>query len=235
MTTETLPPIVQIESPVALAEALADTIVERLTDAINTQGSASLVVSGGSTPKPLFEALRVRDLPWSKVSITLADERWVPESDADSNAAFVKSTLLQDKAAAAKFISLYIDGASPEEGVGQVHTNLQGLAQPITVLVLGMGGDGHTASLFPDAPGTERAMVETESLVSIVKPTTVPQARITLTLPALMNASCQLLHITGAQKRELLDGVLENPASSGYPIAKFMQRDNDLVSVYTTH
>ena len=128
------------------------------------------MVSGGSTPKPLFEALRKTDLDWSKVTVTLADERWVPESDGDSNAAFVKNTLLQEKASAANFISLFVDGATPEEGVSQVHTRLQAIAQPFTVLVLGMGGDGHTASLFPDAPGTAEAMVETDSLVSIVKP-----------------------------------------------------------------
>ena len=119
--------------------------------------------------------------------------------------------------------------------MSQVHTRLQAIAQPFTVLVLGMGGDGHTASLFPDAPGTAEAMVETDSLVSIVKPTTVPQARITLTLPALMNTPCQLLHITGAEKRALLDGVLENPSASSYPIAKFLQPDNERISVYTTH
>lgn len=235
MTSTTNPSIVQIESPVALAEALAENIGKRLNDAINTQGEASLVVSGGSTPKPLFEALRKTELDWSKVSITLADERWVPESDSDSNAAFVKNTLLQEKAAAAHFISLFVDGASPEEGVGEVHARLQAIAQPFTVLVLGMGGDGHTASLFPDAPGTEQAMVETDSLVSIVKPTTVSQARITLTLPALMNTPCQLLHITGSEKRALLDGVLESPSTSSYPIARFLQPDNDRISVYSTH
>jgi len=235
MTSATSPTMVQIESPVALAEALAEAISKRLVDAINTQGEASLVVSGGSTPKPLFEALRKTDLDWSKVTVTLADERWVPESDGDSNAAFVKNTLLQEKASAANFISLFVDGATPEEGVSQVHTRLQAIAQPFTVLVLGMGGDGHTASLFPDAPGTAEAMVETDSLVSIVKPTTVPQARITLTLPALMNTPCQLLHITGAEKRALLDGVLENPSASSYPIAKFLQPDNERISVYTTH
>lgn len=234
MTSVSSPAVVQIESPVALAEALASTIAARLSDAINTRGEASLVVSGGSTPKPLFEALRAHELDWAKVSITLADERWVPESDSDSNEAFVKNTLLQDKAAQARFVSLYVDGDTPEEGVAKVHARLQSMAQPFTVLVLGMGGDGHTASLFPDAPGTEQAMRETESLVSIVRPTSVPQARITLTLPALMNTPCQLLHITGAQKRALLDGVLDNPAASTYPIARFFQPDNDRISVYTT-
>ncbi len=234
MTSINTPPIVQIESPVALAQALAKTIADRLSNAINATGDASLVVSGGSTPKPLFEALRVHELDWSKVSITLADERWVPESDSDSNAAFVKKTLLQDKAAQARFISLYVDGETPEAGVATVHARLKSMAQPFTVLVLGMGGDGHTASLFPDAPGTEQAMIETESLVSIVKPTTVPQARITLTLAALMNTPCQLLHITGAEKRALLNGVLENPSESNYPIARFLQPDNDRISIYTT-
>ena len=235
MTLPKLPPMVQIDSPTELAESLADLIINKLSAAIESNGEASLVLSGGSTPKPLFEALRTRDLQWNKVTVTLADERWVAESDADSNAAFVKNTLLTDKAAAARFVGLYKDGAQPHQGVSSIHDQLQAVPQPFTVVVLGMGGDGHTASLFPGAKGTQEAMRETQSLVSIVEPETVPQARITLTLAALMNTDCQLLHITGAEKRSLVDEVLADPKASNYPIAKFLNPDNPRLTVYTTH
>jgi len=235
MVNSTLPPMVQIESAKELAESLADFIANKLKTSIDSTGKASLVLSGGSTPKPLFEALRTKSISWENVTVTLADERWVPESDSDSNAAFIKNTLLQDNAASAKFVSLYKDGASPHEGVASIHEQLQAVAQPFSVVVLGMGGDGHTASLFPDAPGTEEAMRETESLVSIVEPETVPQARITLTLAALMNTDCQLLHITGADKRKLVDEVLADPKTSAYPIAKFLNPDNPRITGYTTH
>ena len=235
MSNTTNPDLIKIESPTALAKALADLIASKLTAEIEARGQASLVLSGGSTPKPLFEALRTIDLDWGKVSVTLADERWVPESDSDSNAAFVKNTLLQEKAAAAKFVSLYKDGVGPHEGVSSIHQQLQSVPQPFTVVVLGMGGDGHTASLFPGAPGTMEAMNETQSLVSIVEPETVPQARITLTLAALMNTDCQLLHITGAEKRTLVDEVLADPTASNYPIAKFLNSNNPRITVYTTH
>jgi len=235
MTTPKMPTIVQIDSPTELAEALADCIIKKLSAAIGEHGEASLVLSGGSTPKPLFEALRTKDIQWAKVTVTLADERWVPESDSDSNAAFVKNTLLRDNAAAAKFIGLYKDGETPKDGVSSIHQQLQVVPQPFSVVVLGMGGDGHTASLFPGAPGTEAAMRDTQSLVSIVEPETVPQARITLTLAALMNTSCQLLHITGSEKRALVDEVLANPKASNYPIARFLNPDNPRITLYTTH
>ena len=235
MTSKQMPPLVQIDSASGLAEALATHIADKLSRAIDATGVASLVVSGGSTPKPLFEALRKHDIQWNKVTVTLADERWVPETDADSNAAFVKTTLLQGAAASATFVSLYEEGETPQSGVSKVDQRLKTVAKPFTVVVLGMGGDGHTASLFPGAPGTEAAMAERKALVSIVEPTTVPQARITLTLDALNNTECQLLHITGAEKRALVDEVLLDPASSPYPIAKFLRADNQRISVYSTH
>ncbi len=228
-------PIVQMDSAEDLAQRLADAIVEKLQSAIDADGKASLVVSGGSTPKPLFEALSQRALPWSAVTVTLADERWVPESDSDSNATFVKTHLLKDEAAGATFVSLYEDQKTPHDGVSLVNERLKGVPQPFTVVILGMGGDGHTASLFPDAPGTEAAMTETQSLVSIVEPSTVPQARITLTLSALMNTDCQFLHISGQEKRALVDEVLGDPAQSTYPIAQFLQATNQRITIYSTH
>jgi 6-phosphogluconolactonase len=235
LTQSTRLPIVQIDSSENLAHQLADAIVEKLQNAIEADGKASLVVSGGSTPKPLFEALSQRALRWSAVTVTLADERWVPESSADSNATFVKTHLLKDLAADATFVSLYENDKTPHEGVSVVNERMTVVPQPFTVVVLGMGGDGHTASLFPDAPGTEAAMAETESLVSIVEPTTVPQARITLTLKALMNTDCQFLHISGQDKRALVDEVLKDPAQSSYPIAQFLKPENLRITLYSTH
>ncbi len=235
VTTLKTPPMVQIESTVELAEALAVQIAGILGQAIQSTGVASLVVSGGSTPKPLFEALRGQPLEWDKVTVTLADERWVPEDSPDSNAAFVKNTLLQERAATAQFVSLYEAGKAPHEGVADVDRRIKAVATPFSVVVLGMGGDGHTASLFPGAPGTQAALEESEAMVCIVEPQSVPQTRITLTLAALMNTECQLLHITGTEKRALVDEVLADPAASPYPIAQFLRADNPRISVYSTH
>jgi len=196
MTTNKHPSIVKIDSAVELASALATYIAQQLIDAITKNGEASLVVSGGSTPKPLFEALRVMDLP---------------------------------------FVGLYTDGPSAFEGQSSIDRDLRSVPMPFTVVVLGMGGDGHTASLFPGAPGTANAMEETESLVGVVQPESVPQVRITLTKAALMNTDCQLLHITGQDKRSIVDEVLQDPAASGYPIARFLTADNQRLTVYTTH
>jgi len=227
--------VVQEPSADALASVLADRIVDALQRDLDARGEASLVVSGGSTPKPLFAALSERELAWHQVTVTLADERWVPESDPDSNAAFVKQHLLRGEAAAARFVGLYASDCTPEAGATQIKQALTAVPRPFTVVVLGMGGDGHTASLFPDAPGTAEAMIESASPVGIVRPATVPQTRITLTLAALMDTDCQLLHITGAAKRQLVDEVLQDPQSSEYPIAQFLRSDNSRLVLYTTH
>jgi len=227
--------IVQNDSADGLAVQLAKHVAERLSAAISDNGAASLVVSGGSTPTPFFKALCGQVLPWHLVTITLADERWVDESSADSNAAFVKRCLLQEHAAAAKFVSLYTAQATPDEAVTHISEALAVVPRPFSVVVLGMGGDGHTASLFPGADGTEHAMSCTDAPVAIVRPSSVPQARITLTKAALNDTECQLVHITGPEKRALVDEVLQDAANSPYPIAAFLRKDNAKLVLYTTH
>ena len=191
-----------------LADAVANVLAARLREAPR----ASLVVSGGSTPLPFFKALSGKDLDWSRVDILLADERWVDENDDASNTRLVRENLLQDKAASARFLSLKQPGATPAEGIERVKAELADLALPIDVLVLGMGNDGHTASLFPDAPELKGAMdPECQEIVAAATHPSQTQKRITLTWPPLRDARFTALHLKGEDKLKTLSRAMSEP------------------------
>lgn len=139
----------EFASTEALNEEFATKIIAILQIAIAEKGQASLIVSGGNTPKPLFAALSQADLDWSKVVISLADDRWVDTNDAASNDKLVREYLLVGNAAAATFISLKHDFADANDAVSACEAALSNVKMPFDVLILGMGEDGHTASLFP--------------------------------------------------------------------------------------
>ena len=128
------------KSPVLLAEGLALNVAKQLSEAIAARGNAVLVVSGGRSPVAFFQHLAKQELDWSKVVVTLADERWVPVEHADSNAGLLKQYLLKGPAAKAQFLSLYSAAASVEQAAEQADRLLAELP-PIDVLVLGMGDD----------------------------------------------------------------------------------------------
>lgn len=189
------------DAAISLANAAATHIAERLLIAPRV----SLVVSGGSTPLPFFKALREKTLDWTRVDVLLADERWVPENHEDSNARLVKETLLQGPAAEANYLSLKQPGDSPADGLSDVEAALAELHLPLDLLVLGMGNDGHTASLFPDAPELDQALdMDSASIVAPATPPSQPQKRVTLTLRALSQAGFTALHLKGDDKLETL-------------------------------
>lgn len=193
------------ETPEEVAKALADSVSLFLERRLAEAPRASLVVSGGSTPLPFFRALSEKPLDWNRVDVLLADERWVPEDDPASNTALVKAHLLQSHAAEARFLSLKQPGETPEEGLEAVRRELRDLALPIDVLILGMGNDGHTASLFPDAPELPLAMdTSSPGIVAAMSPPSQAQRRITLTYPVLAEARFTALHLKGKDKLETL-------------------------------
>ncbi|HEX5305418.1 MAG TPA: 6-phosphogluconolactonase, partial [Dyella sp.] len=189
----------------ALAEALAERVAARLREAIADRGRALLAVSGGSTPTHFFERLSRAPLDWSRVQITLVDERWVPESSERSNARLVKSLLLQHAAAAASFVPLYQDAATPEDGLAALNAQLDALAFPFDVAVLGMGDDGHTASFFPGGDRLADALDPAgRARVLPMRATGAGEPRITFTLPVLLDARALFLHVEGEAKRRVL-------------------------------
>ncbi len=224
--------LVSASSAGELSQQLAEVVAAALRAALNEQGKASLVVSGGSTPMPFFKSLSTQQLDWKNVVVTLADERWVPYEHDDSNERLVAEHLLQNEAAAASFCSLY-DGAAetPEAGALTVSKRIgRELPLPITVLILGMGTDGHTASLFPDTDGLEQAMdLDNPATVQIMHPAASPHARITLTRRALLDSTHRFLHVTGSAKKTLIDSI-DTEASKKLPIAAFL--DQPPIAVY---
>ena len=143
------------ESREIMAERLAEAVADRLRQSIGSRGRACLSVGGGRFPKPFFRALSVKPLSWEKVTVVLGDERWVEPTDEASNEKLVRENLLVGEAASAQFIGLKTDHAEPEKGLYQIEKRLADLPELIDVTVLGMGEDGHTASLFPSAKPDE--------------------------------------------------------------------------------
>ena len=176
----------------ALAETLARDVADELDRAIEAKGRATLAVSGGTTPKLFFEKLSEIDIPWSRVSVTLVDERQVPETSERSNARLVRTHLLRNKAAAASFIPLAGNPAAARVAA-------------FDVAVLGMGSDGHTASFFPGGDRLSEAL-DAESgkrLIDLTAPG-AGEPRLTFTLPVLEQSGRLALHIEGAEKRQVL-------------------------------
>jgi len=218
-----------IEAPdaAALAVRLGDAVAAQLRTAIDLAGEAS------STPKPVFQHLSACALDWSRVTVTLADERWVPASHADSNEALVRNTLLVDQAASARFVSLYLPDQDPHSALAEIDRAVAAICRPFTVVILGMGEDGHTASLFPATDGLEAAMdLDASASVAVMQPQTVPQTRISLTRRALLDSTQCLVHITGASKRQVLETALSDPVDTRLPIARVVDARPAGVSVY---
>ncbi|KAA0012710.1 6-phosphogluconolactonase [Billgrantia pellis] len=204
-----------------LAVQLAEAAGEALRQDLSRQDRVLLVLSGGSTPVPFFQALAGQELPWSRVDVTLADERWVAETDEASNARLVRRHLLKGPAAKANFISLITRDPTPEQGVEAVTRRIVALPWPASLVVLGMGGDGHTASLFPDSRELELGLT-TDAPVLAARTPSQPQARITLSADRLHQAQRHALHITGDDKRSILAHALAGDDSRELPIRAFL-------------
>lgn len=201
----------EYDTPELLTQNFAQKIIDLLTLAIEEKGKASLVVSGGSTPKPLFTLLSQTDFAWEKVSITLADERWVDASHKDSNEKLVRDNLLTNKAASAKFVSLTTDAENAKNAETEISQRIDAIDNQFDVLILGMGEDGHTASLFPCSEQIADGLDMSRHLSAIAtQPTTAPHQRMSMSLAKIVNAQHVFLHLTGAKKKAVLLGALAN-------------------------
>ena len=192
-----------------LAGTLAATIAGKLSDAMAARGHGFVAVSGGSTPALLFAELSRAAIDWGKVIVTLIDERLVPPTSPRSNARLVADKLLQGPAAAARFVPLYHGTDDGDEAAMLARTALGKLPWPLDVAVLGMGGDGHTASFFPDAADVaELLAADADKLVLPVESVAAHEHRLTLTLGKIVEAGFLALHIEGPDKRQVLDRAL---------------------------
>lgn len=224
--------LVEFETDAVLVQVLAAHIADMLAEAVATRGRAALAVSGGSTPRSLFEALSIIDIPWPQVTVTLVDERWVQESDSDSNALLVRRHLLQGRAAKARFVGLKTDAGDPFRAALDVEKRLRTSVLPLDVVVLGMGEDGHTASFFPAAEGLDNALNDPRQVCCGIRPPLAPHLRMTLSLHTLLSARHLLLHIVGARKREVLEVAMTPGSIAGLPIRAVLHQSQLLLEIY---
>ncbi|MDR6815774.1 6-phosphogluconolactonase [Neorhizobium sp. 2083] len=209
----------------ALAAGLADEVAAHLETAIRDRGTASIAVSGGSTPKKFFEALATRDIDWSKVSVTLVDERFVPADSPRSNHLLVSTHLLKDKASAAHFIPLYYEAPSIEDAAVIATDKTSVIGRPFDVAILGMGGDGHTASFFPHGNNLARALdLSGPRGVLTMQAEGAGEERLTFSFASLSDARFLALHIEGQGKKDVLETAKAGSDETDMPIRAVLNR-----------
>lgn len=187
--------------------SLANIIAGQLADFLRRDGTATLSVPGGTTPGPIFDTLSGVDIDWANVAVVLNDERWVPESSERSNTRLVRDRLIRGRAAQARLIPLYAPADRPEDMLSALEDGLRPHL-PISVLLLGMGADMHTASLFPGADRLEEALSPQAPLLLPMRAEAAGEPRVTLTAPVLKGAFNIHILITGAEKRAALDRAM---------------------------
>lgn len=218
----------------ALADALASGVAAQLRSAIDARGLALLAVSGGTTPRLFLHRLAREALDWSRVVVTLCDERWVPPSNARSNARLVTQTLLQGAAAAARFVPLFADSPDPESALAGIEARVAALPLPLDAAVLGMGSDGHTASFFPGGDRLEEALdPESTAHVLPIRASAAGEPRITLTLPVIAGARSLWLHIEGRQKQAVFAAIARGEGEwTRSPLRRVMENCRAPIGVY---
>ncbi|MEY2700447.1 MAG: hypothetical protein RIQ52_1202 [Pseudomonadota bacterium] len=234
----TTPEIFWFEDNQSLTETLAERLASDLRQAIRQQGQATLLVSGGRSPVPLFANLSQAEIDWSNVTISLVDERWVDETDASSNAALVRQHLLVNRAAAASFIPLYTGAASPREGEQALAETMNRLRLPFTAVILGMGDDGHTASLFPASEQLKAGLalgLKREDTPPCLAQTgaTSPTERMSFTLPWLLDAERIYLQFGGAGKAAVFERAMQ-AATDELPVSHVLHQSQTPVMVYAS-
>ncbi|HZK99153.1 MAG TPA: 6-phosphogluconolactonase [Caulobacteraceae bacterium] len=207
-------------------DRLADAAAAAMAEALGAPGARSVVLTGGSTPGPAYDRLSRAPLDWPTITVTLTDDRWVDPASDDSNERLLRARLLVAGAAKATFLPLKTAHASPREGAASVDSALRSLT-PFAGVLLGMGADGHVASLFPGDPDLA-AMLDPHGerlAVGVAMSGEKPYVpRISLTLRALLDSAIVVILVSGDEKRRVLDRVRDDPAFTP-PVASILRQD----------
>ena len=208
---------------------LSQRIGQLLTQSITENGCASIAVSGGRSPIGLFEELSKLNLDWSKVELALVDERWVDAKNEDSNELLVRRHLIKNKATQIKFFPIKNTANSAKEGQLLYEQALQKVKLPFDVIVLGMGDDGHTASLFPCCKELSQAMdPDNQQKCIVTKPKNAPYERISLTFSTISKAKNLFLHLRGSSKLRTFELAMTLKDSNKMPIYAFTEQSLEI-------
>ncbi|GMG86525.1 6-phosphogluconolactonase [Biformimicrobium ophioploci] len=236
---EALEPVVDekfFSSREEMFSRLTDHCAEALQGGVNQRGVATLLASGGSSPRPLYQALSKRPLAWDRINVALVDERWVEADSELSNERFISENLIQHEAASAHLMGMKNSAVSVFSGEPACNERYQQLPAPFDYCVLGMGEDGHTASLFPHAAGLSEALDSSLRCKAIrahqSKVTGECVERMTMTLPAILSSRKIALVLTGDKKLAVYREALLGNDVSEMPIRSVLQQGNVRVCVY---
>jgi 6-phosphogluconolactonase len=211
--------------------AAAERILAAMQRRLETQGRASLVVSGGTTPGQCFETLASSAIDWKNVCVLLSDERWVPPDHDDSNEKLVRETLLVENAAGADLLSFFESNANIEKRCEQLHHEILSRPFPFACALLGMGLDGHFASLFPDAENLGTGLdVDASTACIPVRTKSSPYERVSLTLSALSRSDEIVLLFFGDDKRAVYEKAKD--VGNGYPVSRLLVQKRAPVRVF---
>ncbi|WP_088182052.1 6-phosphogluconolactonase [Sphingobium sp. Z007] len=213
------------------AAGIAARIATILSDAIAQRGVASIALSGGRSPRPVLEALSHADLDWCKVVVTLVDERWVTPDSADSNEKLVRDTLLKGAAAQARFVPMKTPATDAYAGQPAIEAAFADLPWPLDIILLGMGDDGHTASLFPEGKELAEGLA-TKALTIAATPPVAPHQRMSLTAHGILQSRHIFLQISGAGKKAVYDRALAGGPVEELPIRLALLQDVVPVEVW---
>jgi 6-phosphogluconolactonase len=221
------------ESAGDLADSLAARVGEALQAGIAARGKATLAVSGGSTPKRFFQVLSGQKVDWSKVMVTLVDERYVDADNPRSNHLLVAENLLQGEAQKAQFLPLYHAGGSAEDAARIATTKMGTHGQPFDVVILGMGTDGHTASFFPGGNHLKEALRRDRPRgVMTMEAEGAGETRLTFSFSSLQDARLLILHIEGDAKKTVLAKAQADGDETDMPIRAVLRRASSPLHIY---
>ena len=199
--------IIKYDEREELIQKVAAKISSALITALDGRETITFAVPGGTTPGPILEKLSEFYLDWARVNVILGDERWVPHSHERSNTRMIMKTLFKNEAKKARFIPMYADFASPEEGILHINKDIEP-ALPLSVALLGMGADMHTASLFPESKNLGLALSKDAPNVVAVSALGIPEPRISLTARVLNSSQEKHLVFFGVDKKRVLDEAM---------------------------
>jgi 6-phosphogluconolactonase len=226
--------LLEFDSIADLDLALAQKIKNLLNAAIDNKGDASIAFSGGSTPIGMFKALSTLGLDWSKIFVTLVDERYVPEDHSASNTSLLKKHLFNNEHQPTFYpLAFNAECENAIEAAAKINTLFSSMLPTLDVAVLGMGGDGHTASFFPGSPQLESALdMQSETICMMTEPTNAEHDRLTLTLPYLLKSDQLILHFTGSKKYEVYKQAIDSGLNQTLPVSYILHQNLAPLTIY---